>query len=65
MTRVAAHNEASSRRLGRLRELSRAGSAYGETLRARQLAVARAGHGGPDTVDDLVRFVLADLDELV
>jgi hypothetical protein len=27
--------------------------------------VARAGHGGPDPVDDLVRFLLGNLNELV
>jgi len=31
----------------------------------RELAVVRAGYCGPDPFHDLVRFVLADLDELV
>ena len=30
-----------------------------------ELAVARAGDGGADAVDDLVCFALGDLDELV
>ena len=30
-----------------------------------ELAVARAGDGGADAVDDLVRFALGNLDELV
>ena len=30
-----------------------------------ELAVARAGDGGPDAVHDLVCFALGDLDELV
>src|SRR5260370_16148605 len=35
------------------------------SVRKLRLAVARSGHSGPDLVHDLVRLVLANLDELV